>query len=446
MFAWQGLHLIEDGIPVAWSTLPYPDRAEIYRGKIDYFGSNPEVSVRLYKPWLDQPPLWGLISGGFAHLYKADKSQIVPNSFIRTPAVIFATFTAILVFLIARSVSGYWSGIIAMFLYGTIPIFVFSSRLSVPENFIAFIFTLIVWFVLGYINNPKFRYLAIIPVLAGLAGLSKATGYFVILFPMYFAIKQGKWKHVFYLFLATLPFVALFFWYGNHFDAEIFRLIIETQASRPVGFASIAWFFVSPAFDIFTMTDSWYIFCLLASAYFLFGPRLDRKYIISFAFIFWLMVVAVSGGEGDLLPWYRYPAFPFMAICGAWALQFAVKKANILVSFLTIGMLLGSRSLLVNAFRSNVYPMELRLFLTALLSPAIMNSIFKNKFWLWLNRLVIIGVIVVGSYFNIVYIYNRFELVCESKNCPITPSTKLSSVYLPVIWRYFVLGPAFRHD
>lgn len=136
-----------------------------------------------------------------------------------------------------------------------------------------------------------------------------------------------------------------------------------------------------------------------------------------------------------------------MAIAGAWALEYIVKKAHLLASFLAIGMLLGSRSLLVNDFRSNVYPIQLRLWLAGLLSPAILDSIFNKNFLTWVNRVVIIGVLVVGVYFNAVYIYNRFELACESRSCPITPSTNLSSVYFPAgLWRFFILGEAHRHD
>lgn len=251
MYAWAGLYLIEKGVPVAWSTLPYPQRAEIFRGKIDYFGSGPEAHVRLYKPWLDQPPLWSLISGWFAHLYKADKTQVVPSLYIRTPTVILATATGVLIFLIAGELGGYWSGLLAMFVYGTVPVFVFGSRLSVPENLIAFLFTLFVWLVIHYEAEPKFRWVMVAPILAGLAGLAKVPGYFIALFAIYFALRHKKWRHAVYVAVGVIPFVVLFFWYGTYFDAEIFRIITTVQASRPVGFASLPWIFVSPAYDIF---------------------------------------------------------------------------------------------------------------------------------------------------------------------------------------------------
>jgi hypothetical protein len=198
MYAWQGLNLIETGAPVGWSTLPYPDRAEIYRGKVDYQGHQPEVFVRLYRPWLDEPPLYGLISGGVAHLFKADRNQIVLNSYIRLPSIVIGTLTSLMVFLLAWETSGFWVGVLAMLVYGTVPIFVLSSRLSVPENLISLIYALMIWLLIRYQKQHKLIYLLIIPLLVGLAGLAKATGFLAIALAIFITLMMKKWSHAFY--------------------------------------------------------------------------------------------------------------------------------------------------------------------------------------------------------------------------------------------------------
>ena len=38
--------------------------------------------------------------------------------------------------------------------------------------------------------------------------------------------------------------------------------------------------------------------------------------------------------------------------------------------------------------------------------------------------------------------YNAFELLCESKTCPIVDSTWLSSLHFPFIWRFMILDNA----
>lgn len=440
-FAWAGINLVETGVPVSWSTLDYPSRAEVFRGKIDYFGHSPEAHVRLYKPWLDQPPLFSLLVGESAHLLHADRNQIIPSSFIRIPAIFLALLTSVMVFLIARLVSGYWMGILSMFIYGTVPLIVFASRLAVPENLIALTFITMVYLILRFNEKPKFLWLISMPLLVGIAGLSKATGFLMLPLALFFVIKQRQWGSVVYLILMTLPFIAAFFWYGLHFDSEIFWRITTIQSQRPVGFSSLAYIFSTPAFDISSFIDSWFIFGLLCSAFYIFLPGKDEmRKILIIAFVYWLAVVMVSGGEQDLLPWYRFPSYSLMAIFTAWGLTYLVKEANFFTSFLAGGMLLGNRYLLVNAFRENIKPLSYRLILGGIMLPSILEMLTEKGLFKKITQWVIVGVIVVGVYFNIIYIYNAFEIACESQSCPVGPSTKLSEMHLPILWRFMVLG------
>ncbi|MBI2018514.1 glycosyltransferase family 39 protein [Candidatus Daviesbacteria bacterium] len=440
MFAWAGIHLIERGVPLAWSSLDFPERAIVYKGPVSYKGGDPVVHVNLVQPWLEQPPLFSLLVGSFAHWYKVDRNGVIPTSFIRTPIVIISIFTSVMIFLVARLISGYWTGILAMLIYGVTPILVLGSRLAVPENVIALVYLIIIYLLLKFQQNPKFKFIVLIPLLVGIAGLSKATGFFIIFLAIYIVLIKHQFKRAFYLFVATLPFVALFFAYGLYFDQEIFWKITAIQSFRPVGFGNLGWFFVSPAYDITELVDGWFIFLLLSAAFFLFSPQAGLKRFISLSFIFWLAVVMVSGGETDLLPWYRYPSYPLLAIMGAWGLQILVKRADFFAAFLTTGLLLGNRMLLVNPFRPNITPINFRLVFLLLLLPALLITIFNKSYLEKLIKVVLILVVITGMYFNTSYLYNIFELKCESRTCPIGPSTKLSTISFPFIWRWLVLG------
>ena len=153
----------------------------------------------------------------------------------------------------------------------------------------------------------------------------------------------------------------------------------------------------------------------------------------------------MSSGEYDLLAWYRFPALPFMAIMGAWGIQYIFKRADFFASFIGVSFLLGSRSLLVNAFRPSVAPNIYRLIFSTLMAPSLLNTIF-NKNWIKkISQVVIVGVVIAGMWWNIKYVYNAYELNCESKTCPMVPTTTLSNLYYPVIWRFFVLGESALH-
>lgn len=449
LYAWSGLYLIETGVPVSWSTLDYPKEAEVFKGEIDYKRGPPKASVTLYKPWLDEPPVFSLIVGYFAKLYQAEKTDFIPSSYIRIPTVIFAAITSIFIFLIAKLVSGFWTGILSMIIYGTTPVIVFASRTALPENLIALLFVILAFLLLKFYQKPNMIYLIPIPLLVGLAGLSKPTGFFLLFVAIYFIFKKlfdiegikSAGRKVGLLILSTIPFVALFIFYGIYYDAEIFWSITSIQSFRPVGFNSLGWFFISPAYQTAILKDSWYIFCLLSAAFFLFSPKEGLKRMISILFIFWVGVVMLTGGEGDLLPWYRFPIFPFLAILGAWGIQLLIQKANLFTSFLAVGLLLGARSLLVNAFRPNVTPLDYRIIFSTLMVPSILWSIFEKDWMQKLNRVVLILVIIVGIYFNTVYIYNEFDISCQNVDCPLVPTTWLSTLYFPIIWRWIAVTP-----
>lgn len=440
MFAWAGIHLIERGIPRAWTSLDFPERAIVSKGAVSYKGGDPIVYVDMVEPWLEHPPIFSLLVGSFAHLYQANRDQIIPTSFIRTPIIIASLLTSIMIFFVARLISGYWTAILSMLIYGVTPVIVLGSRLAVPENIIALIYLVTIYLLIKYQHATKFKYLLAIPLLVGIAGLSKATGFFIIFLAIYVTLLKHRFKGALYLFLATIPFVISFFVYGLYFDPEIFWRITSIQASRPVGFGNLGWFFVSPAYDIVELVDGWFIFLLLSTVFPLFSPQAGIKRFISLCIVFWIAVIMFSGGETDLLPWYRYPSYPLLAITGAWGLQFLYKRADFFASFLITGLLLGNRMLLVNAFRPNIAPMNFRIIFSLLILPAILRTIFDKIYWEKLIRAIFIIIIIIGIYFNAVYLYNIFELKCESQSCPIGPSTRLSTMRFPLIWRFFVLG------
>ncbi|MBI2012160.1 glycosyltransferase family 39 protein [Candidatus Daviesbacteria bacterium] len=441
LFGWAGIYLIEEGVPVSWSALDYPKKNQVYLGPKSLNGGPPIQSVTLYKPWLDEPPLYSLISGGAAHLYGADKNYLLPASYIRAPAIIFAALTSILIFLIAKILSGYWMGILSLLIYGVTPIFVFSSRLSVPENLIALLFTLAVYLIIKFNETKNIAYLLIVPLLAGLGGLAKPTGYFITFFAMYFAFAQKKPKLFFYLFLATIPFVIIFILYGFYFDKDIFLKIVSIQGSRPAGFSGLAFLLQTPAYDIFTFFDGWFVFCLLFSIYFLINPPEGLKKVVPFAFLYWVVIVLLSGGEQDLLPWYRYPIYPMMAIMGAWGIQVIFNKITFFKSVLLVGLLLATRYYLINPFRSGIPSNTFRVLFSLLTLPSLFYELYRKEFLEKICKIILVVVIVVGVYFNSIYIYNQFEIVCESLSCPIGPSTSLSTIHFPFIWRFFVLKP-----
>ncbi len=448
-FGWAGIYLIETGSPVSWSTLDYPDSSLTYSGEVNLNGSDPKVFVDLYRPWLDQPPLFSLLSGGSAHFFGANRNAVLPTSYLRFPVVIIAFFTSVLLFLIARKVSGFWTGVLTILVYGTTPMFVLSSRMAVPENLIGCIYLLIIYLLLKFREKPKFSLLLIIPFLIGIAGLSKATGFLIAPLVLYEVIVKKYYKSAAFIVLTVAAFVGLFIYYGIYFNADIFWRLMEIQSTRPVGFSSLGFMLATPSFDINVFYDNFYIFCLVSAMFFLFGYKLtnalkldDAKRFVLFSLVYGIIIVAFSGGQQDLLAWYRFIFMPLFAITGAWGIIYVIKNISFVTTVVAVLLFLGNRTLLVNPFRSNLSPMSFRLIFSALVLPSLFYEWFDKKNLEILSRVVLVGALIVGIYMNVIYIYNVQEITCESQSCPIGPATPLSRTHFPFFWRFFVLQPS----
>lgn len=438
-YSWMGIHLIETGVPKTWSpggTNPLQDIA--FSGKISNYGV--DLWVDILAPWLDLPPLYGLLSGGVAYLFGFDKWSVLPASAIRLPAIFFSFLTTIVLFLLTKKLFNFKVALLTCAIYSLTPLFVFSQRLSVAENGIAFFYILGIYLTLLYIEKRKWYYLFWLPILPGIAGLMKQTGFFIVFLEVFLLVKNKLWKEAVFSFLGTFWFLGILFYYGWLVDWEIFRGVTLNQSRRPVGFLGLPFIFSTPGFSIEPFYDGWYIFSLLSAFYLSVRNFKKKNYqIIALAFIFWLMVVVFSGGQADMLLWYRYPAFPFVAVFGALMLIKIIKNPNLFTSILAVGCLLTGRVFLSNEFRPMTPPFQFRLIVFFLLLPSICYSLFKIPLFKKANKVVLVAVAIVGLFLNTKAIYSFFPIVSASKSFPIGPGNFLSEIHLPIIWRLFLI-------
>ena len=441
LYSWSGMYLLEEGVPVSWSTLEYPKKNVIFKG---FIGSkhtpDTRVAVDLMRPWLDEPPLYSLLVGSVARLFGADRHEIIPTAYVRIPSIVFATGVSILVFALASRFFGYWIGLFSMLLYGTIPIIVFGSRLAVPENAFAFTYLLSIVLTLVYIRKPKFGLITLLVFLAGLSGLMKPTGFFIAPFVAFLLARHKLWRAAIAVVLLQSPFVAMFIYYGTSFDAGIFWRLVEIQGFRPAGWSALAFIFSMPGFDISQFFDGWYVFAMLMVVYFALKNYQDEKIqLLVAATLYWLVIVVLSGGQQDMLPWYRYPIFPYLAIFAALGAKELIINPTFAKTALAAGMLLSSRYYLVNAFKPDVMSLAFRWRFAALVLPSVALEIWHISWLTRLSQLAIAIIIVVSLFWNAKLIMHSFDLRCESMSCGFGPTTRLSELHLPLLWRLFSL-------
>ena len=439
-YSWMGIHLLTSGVPQTWSPgeRPHPSQDIAFSGKISNYGV--DLYVDILAPWLDLPPLYGILSGGTAFFFGADKWLVLPASYIRLPAIIFSFLTTLVLFFLVKKLFGYWMALLAVTFYSLTPLFVFSQRLSVAENGIALLYLTSIWLTLIYIEKRKGCLLGLVPILIGLAGLMKQTGFLIVFLIIFLLVREKLWKESLFVFFGVLWFFGFLLMYGWSVNLEIFKEVTLNQSKRPVGFLGLPFLFSTAGYSIDFFYDGWYVFSLIAAIYYSLTKFREKNYqIISLGFIFWAMVVVFSGGQADVLLWYRYPFFSFLAIFGALMLVEIAKKPNLFTSILVVGMLLTGRVFLSNEFRPLTEPFRFRIIVAFLLLPIICFHLFDKPIFEKLAKLVIVGVIIVGLFFNTQAIYSAFPIASASKTFPMGPTTVLSEVHLPIIWRLFLV-------
>lgn len=462
LYGWSGLYLIETGVPRSWSALDYSDDYLVFDGRV-----GPEDGLylygKLYEPWLDEPPLFSLILGATAKYYGADRDQVIPASYMRLPVVLASLVTMALVLVVTWRWFGYWTGMLALVIYGSSPLIVFASRLAVPENMFALAVIGSVWWADVYGRKSGWGFPIFIGVISLLLGLMKPTGFFFAPLGIFWVVKNGNWRHIWPILVGLLLGVVAFLAYGYHYGWELFMHIVEIQGGRFAGWSGLPYIFVKPAFDIFEFIDGWYILAFFLTSWIVFREQIglgtilgeddvkkkltkeeriksERVYLLGMWWLFWLLVAIFGGTEQDLLPWYWFSMFPILAVLGGVGLRALVRRASFLSLVLVVGMLLSSRWHLSNAFRPTTDPWVFRWLVAFLVAPGLVDMVWPSDILKKISRAILIGVIVMGVWLNSKYVYSVFAVRCESKTCPIGPSTAWSEVRVPYFWRWLNPG------
>lgn len=432
-FAWAGLSLLKEGTPVSWSHFDYLEGSIVYSGPI---GDEPhQIFVDLVKPWFDHPPTFSILAALVSYAKGLETQSVLPAIWVRLPNMVAFWLSLVFVFFLTKKLFGYWTGMLAMIIYGTVPTFVFAGRLAVPEGFFSLFLVVMSFAWIKFKESKNLLWILLIGILAGIAGTMKFTGFFLLPIFIFLALQERSWKSLTIMILLQIPFILAILLYAKSINWEVFRLITQRQGFRPVGWTSLPFIFSTPGFNISPLYDGWVVLGLL-SIFFLAFSRMKKVKMIVLPAVYWLAVVVISSGQQDMNLWYRYPIFPFAAISLAIILQKIVKSPNFVTSFFVVGTLLSQRHYLSNAFRSDMSPSIFRPLFFALLSPVLLYELDKNKkeFFV-LAKFVLIVVILVGIWLNIKLIYGIFPLWCESISCPIGPSNWIANLRLPIIWR-----------
>ncbi len=321
-WTWQGMSLIQNQIPVSWSPLPaYSDRKVIkYQGA--YFA--------LVKPYLEHPPLFGLVAGSFALVSGVKDMMQVDLAHIRNLALLLGVLSIFMVYIFAAEIYDYKIGLLSSLVYSTVPTIVVGSRLVQNENFFIPFFLLALFLIARFIKNknPWVRNLA--AIVCGLLVFAKipwiAAALAIVLILFYFR----KYKDAGKFLSILIPIALLFVVYGFYYNGNLFSQLMLFQLQRyDLTFDSIFALFTSPYLaDRFTI-DGWIYFGWFA-VFLLAIKDLKKHFMIIFPFLAYFAIFIFAIPNEPSHGWYRYPFYPFMIISIALFLKEYFNKNYIL--------------------------------------------------------------------------------------------------------------------
>lgn len=340
-FAWvyQGVSILNTGTPVSWS----PHAA--YTNKTEYF--NPQgTHFVLVKPYLEHPPLFGLVAGTFAKMRGVQTFDDVTITKIRPLGLVMGLVSIVAVFLLASAVYGNGVGLLASGVYAIIPTVVIGSRLVQNENFFIPLFLFALYFAYKYIEesgkNKKLMTLnlGVTALLCGLLPLAKMPWITASVAVTLMFLFEKKWKAAGIVLGTTLIFLAGWLIYGFSVAPALFSSLWKLQLARyDMAFDSLFILFRDPITADRLLVDGW-IYFGWAAIIWLCTKDIKRNLPIVFGFLVYFAVFVFAIPSEPMHGWYRYPFYPFLAVAIAVFFKEHFNK-NYLVtalSFVVIGL------------------------------------------------------------------------------------------------------------
>lgn len=332
-WTWLGINLIQKQTPISWSSQPqYKEREHlIYQG----------AAFWIVRPYLEHPPLFGLVSGSFAILNGAKDMYDVTLEKIRPLAIFLGGLSILMVFLLSKEVYGKEVALISSLLYATVPIIAIGSRIIQNENFLIPFWLLSIYLLLKYLKTKKKRFRNLAAILAGLLSLAKVPWLVVGLSLSMILSFRNKWRDAFVVGLTTLLIFSLFIVYGLYLDKDLFINLWKLQVARyDISFSGLFSIFKDPLLVDRFYLDGWIYFGWFSIILLLKDIR--KNFPIIIPFIAYLVTYIFGIPNEPAHGWYRYPFYPFLLISLGVVLRDEMKKISFVSLFfiLIVGLAL----------------------------------------------------------------------------------------------------------
>ena len=333
-FAWAGLGLIEHGDAYTWSYFSvYPQVTQLH---ID------GVSVPMVHHWMDHPPLYSLLSGGWVWLLGDRQLGQVTAAQVRVIPVVCSTLTVPLLQLLGRSIAGQAPALLAAALLATSPAAVLLGRESEPEAAQAVLLLLALlacWRLLH--GGGVRRWLAVLVLCSVLAPAMKVSGVAVgVIAGVVLLAERRLWLAV-WAGGATAGGLLIYVLYGALVDWPLFLQVVLSQSQNRLDVLTAIAFITEPTGVNRTLHDGWWLLGWIGLALCaLLGRRNQRLLLVWPAAAYAATMLLLAGTKQTAAyGWYKLIVYPEVYLAAGVLAWTALRRLSLglLVLLLVLG-------------------------------------------------------------------------------------------------------------
>jgi hypothetical protein len=307
-WAWLGQSLWLYHWPASWSYLPE-------HLPVSVMATSKGVLLPWVSPWLDHPPLFGLLVGGVALLAGQHTPTEVGPAAIRLVPILLSMVTAWLLYLLAARHLGRTTAVVALAVFCLSPWMIDASRLVESEWLLAPMLLGVLVLASHRGRLPSAALLA----LCVLAPLVKVPGVIVGAAAAVALLTERRWVMAGLALFGAPVGIGLFAAYGAAVDWHQFVLVWQVQAARHASLVAGRQFLFSGdagLWNFVPLGDPLWTVGMVGLAMMLLRAPLSAQARIPLAFAgYALLMTLTAGSEGaQFYDWYRFTVDPLCCI------------------------------------------------------------------------------------------------------------------------------------
>lgn len=334
-FGWLGLSLIQNRYPIAWSGIDAYEDHDFQKINVDgrYTLDPNKDPLAIDKPWFDHPPLFGLLSGGYAYVKGVRNFEDASVIILRRPALKIALVSIFLVYVLAYALFGSNVAILSSIIYATTPVVVMIGRMNLAENGYVPLFLFAVIFSYRFLKTKDTKYWYVANICSASAILFKLSALAIPLYLVLFTLKfytTKRWQMLRVIVVSTAISLTLFGLYGYYYGFDTFLRVLFANSGRFYGASSEVFInLVTHSVVTKRFTDGWILLGWISffTLTFLRNKHSKEVSILILSIVAQTVIFLLFGSEA--YGHYRIPFYPFLAITTGLLLYRLLQKGRV---------------------------------------------------------------------------------------------------------------------